>query len=89
MVNAVSISVEQISKDWLQIKIHKGGMIMENKRDNRQFRQVGSGFIINQMEGMAGRILTQTFVDQKKRPYVKVNGEIVPLTEQHSYLAAN
>ncbi|MCP4338810.1 MAG: hypothetical protein GY799_07955 [Desulfobulbaceae bacterium] len=89
MVNATFISVEQISKDWLQIKLHKGGMIMEDKHDNRQFRQVGRGFIINQMEGMAGRVLTQTFVDQKKRPYVKVNGKIVPLTEQHDYLAAN
>ncbi len=62
---------------------------MKNKNDNLQFRQVGKGFIINQMEGMVGRILTQTFVDQNKQTYVKVNGEIIPLTEQHSYLEVN
>jgi hypothetical protein len=84
-----SKSVEQVNKGWQQLKLHQGDNIMQDKRDNRQFRQVGRGFIINQMEGMAGRVLTQTFVDQKKRPYVKVNGEIVPLTEQHNYLAAN
>ncbi len=62
---------------------------MSDNQTNLQFRPVGKGFIINQMAGMSGRILTQTFVDQKKRQYVKVNGEIVPLTLEHSYLAAN
>jgi len=62
---------------------------MRDKQGKLQFRQAGKGFIINQMEGMVGRILTQTFVDQNKQTYVKVNGEIIPLTEQHSYLAVN
>jgi len=62
---------------------------MSDKYDKRQLREVGKGFIINQMDGMVGRILTSTFVDRKNQTYVKVNGEIVPLTEQHSYLAVN
>lgn len=62
---------------------------MKENNSEGQYRQIGKGFIISQMEGIAGRILTQTFVDQKKRPYVKVNGEIVPLTAEHNYLAAN
>ena len=62
---------------------------MKDKNANLRFRQVGKGFIINQMEGMVGRVLTQTFVDQNKQTYVKVNGEIIPLTEQHSYLEVN
>ncbi len=62
---------------------------MQDNRENVQFRQVGKGFIINQMEGMAGRVLTQIFEDRKKKTYVKVNGEIIPLTEQHSYLACD
>lgn len=62
---------------------------MKNNNDEHQFRQVGKGFIINPMEGIAGRILTQAFEDRKKRPYVRVNGEIIPLTEQHSFLAVN
>ncbi len=61
---------------------------MKNQKGANEFRQTGKGFIINPMEGMVGRILTQMFVDQKKQAYVKVNGEIIPLTEQHGYLAA-
>ncbi len=59
---------------------------MKEKNADLQFRQVGKGFIINQMEGMVGRTLTQTFVDQNKQTYVKVAGKIIPLTEQHNYL---
>jgi hypothetical protein len=62
---------------------------MSDKRDSLQLRPVGKGFILNQMEGIVGRILTQTYVDQKKKTYVKINGEFIPLTEQHSFLAAN
>jgi len=61
---------------------------MKKNRDKLQFRQVGKGFIQNQMKGMVGRTLTYIFVDQNKQRYVKVNGEIIPLTEQHSYLPA-
>jgi hypothetical protein len=62
---------------------------MKSKNGQNEFRQVGKGFIVNQMEGMiVGRMLTQIYVDNKKQPYVKVNGEIVPLTAQHNYLAA-
>jgi hypothetical protein len=62
---------------------------MNDKSDNLQLRPVGKGFILSQMEGIVGRILTQTYVDQKKQTYVKINGEFIPLTEQHSFLAAN
>ena len=62
---------------------------MKNNHDQLQFRPIGKGFISNQMEGLVGRTLTQTFVDQNENTYVKVNGEIIPLTEKHSYLAVN
>ncbi|MGB3210758.1 MAG: hypothetical protein WBB19_08660 [Desulforhopalus sp.] len=63
---------------------------MKDKMDNKpQLRQIGKGFIVNPMEGMVGRILTQTFMDQNQQTYVKVNGEIIPLTEQHDYLSVN
>lgn len=61
---------------------------MNEKSDNLQFRPAGKGFIISQTEGIVGRILTQTYVDQKKRIYVKINEEFVPLTEQHRFLDA-
>jgi len=62
---------------------------MNDKRDSLQFRPVGKGFILSQMEGIVGRILTQTYEDQRKQTYVKINGEFIPLTEQHGFLAAN
>ncbi len=62
---------------------------MKSKNDKLQLRQIGKGFIINQMEGIVGRILTKTFVDQYKQTYVKINGELTPLTEEHGYLAVN
>ena len=62
---------------------------MKDNQDKLQFRQVGKGFILNQTEGLVGRTLTQTFVDQNEHTYVKVNGEIIPLTEKHSYLSVN
>ena len=62
---------------------------MKDNHDQLQFRPIGKGFILNQMEGLVGRTLTQTFVDQNENTYVKVNGEIIPLTEKHSYLAVN
>ena len=62
---------------------------MKDNHDQLRFRLVGKGFILNQMEGLVGRTLTQTFVDQNEDTYVKVNGEIIPLTENHNYLAVN
>ncbi len=62
---------------------------MKSKNDKLQLSQIGKGFIINQMEGIVGRILTKTFVDQYKQTYVKINGELTPLTEEHGYLAVN
>lgn len=62
---------------------------MNDKNESNQFRPAGKGFILKQMEGIVGRVLTQTYVDHKKKTYVKINGEFTPLTEQHSYLPAN
>ena len=62
---------------------------MNDKRDSLQLRQIGKGFILNQMGGIVGRILTQTYMDKNKRTYVKINGEYVPLTEEHGFLSAN
>lgn len=62
---------------------------MKNKHDKLQLRKLGKGFILNQVEGMIGRILTQTFKDQYERTYVKINGKFTPLLEQHSFLAAD
>lgn len=60
---------------------------MKNKQDELHFREVGKGFIVSQVEGIVGRMLTQKYVDQHKKTYVKIRGEYIPLTEQHSYLA--
>lgn len=62
---------------------------MNDKNESNQFRPAGKGFILKQMEGIVGRVLTQTYVDHKKKTYVKINGEFTLLTEQHSYLPAN
>ena len=60
---------------------------MRTQVDTLQFRQIGKGFINNQTEGIIGRTLTKVFVDQYKTTYVKVGGELTPLTKQHSYQA--
>jgi hypothetical protein len=71
------------------LKNKQGGNTMNDKHENNQFRPAGKGFILKQMEGIVGRVLAQTYVDHKKKTYVKINGEFIPLTEQHSYLPAN
>ena len=62
---------------------------MRTGQDTLQFRQTGKGFIVSQDGELIGRKLTKTFMDQHERTYVQVNGEIIPLTEQHSFLAAD
>ncbi|MGW8193234.1 MAG: hypothetical protein ACWGOX_03130 [Desulforhopalus sp.] len=59
------------------------------RHTNLQFRQVGKGFIVNDDDNIVGRRLAKTFVDQHERTYVQINGEIIPLTEQHNYLPAD
>ncbi|MCP3892080.1 MAG: hypothetical protein GY702_24900 [Desulfobulbaceae bacterium] len=63
--------------------------IMKNKNDKLQFRQIGKGFVLAQIEKMVGRVLTQTFADQHERTYVKINGELTLLTAEHCFLAAD
>jgi hypothetical protein len=62
---------------------------MRTGQDTLQFRQVGKGFIVSQDGELIGRKLTKTFMDQHERTYVQVNGEIIPLTEKHSFLSAD
>ena len=62
---------------------------MKEIHDKKQLRKVGKGFIVNTVEGMVGRMLTMAYVDTNDITYVKVNGEIIPLTEQHSFLAVD
>ncbi|MBU1565508.1 MAG: hypothetical protein KJ630_07755 [Proteobacteria bacterium] len=61
---------------------------MKDKYDQPYFREVGKGFIVSQIEGIVGRILTQTYMDQHKKTYVKIRGEYIPLTKEHNFLAA-
>lgn len=62
---------------------------MKTEQDKLQLRQTGKGFILSNVEGLLGRMLTYTFVDQYKVTYVKINGELTPLTDQHSFLEAD
>lgn len=62
---------------------------MRTGQDTLQFRQVGKGFIVSEDGELIGRKLTKTFMDQHERTYVQVNGEIIPLTEKHSFLSAD
>lgn len=63
---------------------------MKQAQEKLQLRQVGKGFIVlGQGSIFAGRRLIKTYKDQYDRKYVKVDGEIQPLTEEHSYLAAD
>ena len=71
------------------LNFEEGEKIMEDKQDDAQFREVGKGFIVSQMEGIVGRILTKTYEDRKKRTYVKIDGMFIRLTEKHCYLDVN
>lgn len=61
---------------------------MKQLQEKLQFQQIGRGFIVcnEGEEALMGRRLTKTYMDQHKRTYVKVNGQLELLTEQHSYL---
>lgn len=60
---------------------------MNDQQRNLQFSEIGKGFILNQCEGLVGRVITKKFIDQYKKLYVKINGEYVLLTEEHCYLS--
>jgi hypothetical protein len=59
---------------------------MKAKNEELRFREVGKGFILRQLDGIVGRTLTQTYMDQHKKIYVKINDNYTPLTEQHNFL---
>ncbi len=64
--------------------------IMKQAQEKIQLRQIGKGFIVlDQGSIFAGRRLIKTYKDQYDREYVKIDGEIEPLTEQHNYLAVD
>jgi len=63
---------------------------MEQAQEKLQLRQIGKGFILcSQGSIFNGRRLTNTYKDQYDRKYVKIDGEIEPLTEQHNFLAVD
>lgn len=61
------------------------------KTDERklQLRKIGKGFITCNSEGLIGRMLTQAFIDQNKKVYIKLDGKFIPLTAQHAFMAAD
>ena len=62
--------------------------LMKQAQEKLHLRQIGKGFIVcGQGSILAGRRLTKTYKDQYDRKYVKIDGEVEPLTEQHNYLA--
>ncbi len=62
---------------------------MRTEQDNLQLRETGRGFIVTNVEGLVGRMLTKTFIDQHKKTYVKISGELTLLTSGHHFLAAD
>lgn len=54
-----------------------------------QLRQSGKGFILINADGLMGRRLTETYTDQRRRTYVKVNGELTLLTAEHNFLSVD
>jgi hypothetical protein len=63
---------------------------MSSQRDKRNdMRQIGRGFIVCNQGALIGRKLAKVYMDQQKRTYVEVNGELEILTEQHGYLAVD
>ncbi len=65
------------------------GIVMGNRQNELEYRQVGKGFIVDNIGGIIGRKLTETFVDQFNQTYIKINGELVLLTDEHSYLSVD
>lgn len=63
--------------------------MMRTDSNKLQLRQIGKGFILVNLDGLSGRRLTETFIDQRRRTYVKVNGELALLTPEHDFLAAD
>ncbi len=61
---------------------------MAIEKDKLQLRPIGKGYIVVTDHGLAGRRLTETFIDQRKRTYVKINGEFALLTPEHDFLNA-
>lgn len=60
---------------------------MRIDKNKLQLRQNGKGFIFVNIDGLAGRRLTKTFIDQSRRTYVKINGELTLLTAEHNLLS--
>lgn len=62
---------------------------MRTEQDKLHLRETGRGFILTNVEGLVGRMLTKTFIDQHKKTYVKVSGKLTLLTSGHQFLAAD
>lgn len=75
-----------------------GGAVMKTRAKRRireneplRYQEKGKGFIVSKSIGgiPPGRILVQAFTDQFNRLYVKVNGELQLVKEEHAFLDAN
>jgi hypothetical protein len=63
---------------------------MRSQRGQRnEMRQIGRGFIVCNRGALIGRKLAKVYMDQQKRTYVEVNGELEILTDQHGYLSVD
>ena len=52
-------------------------------------RQIGRGFVVCNRGALIGRKLAKVYMDQQKRTYVEINGELEILTDQHGYLSVD
>ncbi len=62
---------------------------MRTEINKSNLRRTGKGFICITVDGLAGRRLTPTFMDQRKNTYVEVNGELTLLRDEHSFLSVD
>lgn len=60
---------------------------MKVRPERRNLRPSGKGFITHYSEGLIGRKLTETFMDQDRKLFVIIDGELTPLTDQHRFMA--
>ena len=65
----------------------------EKMKDHQKLglRPIGRGFVVNAPipGGPAGRSLAMAYIDKNNRKFVKINGNLEPLEERHSFLAVD
>lgn len=60
------------------------------KKETLRFRKAGKCFVIGKAAGdfLPGRKLVDSYEDQFKRRYIKIDGELEIVKEEHGFLAA-